>query len=149
MMKHTNKICALLLALVMVASLAACSAKDAAQDAKETETAQTPEAAAFEAGGMKFTVPAEYAGLVNVETDKDDMLFSVAEKASVEAADYEDAIRGAVSVGGDSDTIAAICGGMAEALFGIPEELRLQGLGFLDAEQTDIVSRFEAKYGAK
>ena len=40
---------------------------------------------------MKFTVPAEYAGLVNVETDKDDMLFSVAEKASVEAADYEGA----------------------------------------------------------
>lgn len=93
-MKHTNKICALLLALVMVASLAACSAKDAAQDAqdaKESEPAQPPEAAAFEAGGMKFTVPAEYAGLVNVETDKDDMLFSVAEKASVEAADYEGA----------------------------------------------------------
>ena len=70
-------------------------------------------------------------------------------EALFEAEDYEDAIRGAVSVGGDSDTIAAICGGMAEALFGIPEELRLQGLGFLDAEQTDIVSRFEAKYGAK
>lgn len=42
---------------------------------------------------------------------------------ALEAADFEDAIRNAISIGGDSDTIAAIAGGLAEALFGIPENL--------------------------
>lgn len=40
-----------------------------------------------------------------------------------EAQDFEDAIRNAISIGGDSDTIAAIAGGIAEARFGIPEHL--------------------------
>ena len=42
---------------------------------------------------------------------------------ALEARDYEDAIRNAISIGGDSDTIAAIAGGVAEALFGIPESV--------------------------
>jgi len=37
--------------------------------------------------------------------------------------DFEDAIRKAISIGGDTDTIACIVGSMAEALYGIPEEL--------------------------
>ncbi len=40
---------------------------------------------------------------------------------ALEATDFEDAIRNAISIGGDSDTIAAIAGGVAEAMFGIPE----------------------------
>lgn len=42
---------------------------------------------------------------------------------ALEAADFEDAIRNAISIGGDSDTVAAIAGGLAEALFGIPEDI--------------------------
>lgn len=37
--------------------------------------------------------------------------------------DYESAIRNAISIGGDTDTIACIVGGMAEALYGVPEYL--------------------------
>ena len=44
--------------------------------------------------------------------------------AFLEAEDFEDAIRNAVSIGGDTDTVAAITGSMAEAYFGIPEELK-------------------------
>jgi len=42
---------------------------------------------------------------------------------ALEATSFEDAIRNSISIGGDSDTIAAIAGGVAEALFGIPEEI--------------------------
>ena len=37
--------------------------------------------------------------------------------------DYETAIRNAISIGGDTDTIACIVGGMAEALYGVPQYL--------------------------
>lgn len=42
---------------------------------------------------------------------------------ALEADSFEDAIRNSISIGGDSDTIAAIAGGVAEALFGIPERM--------------------------
>lgn len=42
---------------------------------------------------------------------------------ALEATDFEDAIRNAISIGGDSDTLAAIAGGIAEARFGIPASL--------------------------
>lgn len=42
---------------------------------------------------------------------------------ALEADCFEDAIRNSISIGGDSDTIAAIAGGVAEALFGIPESM--------------------------
>lgn len=68
-------------------------------------------------------------------------------EAFFESTGFEDAIRNAVSIGGDSDTIAAIAGGMAEAYYGIPEELRDQEVTFLDAEQLGILNAFEARYG--
>ena len=43
---------------------------------------------------------------------------------ALEATDFEDAIRNAISIGGDSDTVAAIAGGLAEASFGLPDEIR-------------------------
>jgi ADP-ribosylglycohydrolase len=42
---------------------------------------------------------------------------------ALEADSFEDAIRNAISIGGDSDTIGAIAGAVAEALFGIPDEI--------------------------
>lgn len=53
-------------------------------------------------------------------------------QAFFESSDFEDAIRNAISIGGDSDTVAAICGGVAEAYYGIPTDIREQALMFLD-----------------
>lgn len=45
-------------------------------------------------------------------------------EAFFESNDFEDAIRNAISIGGDSDTIAAITGGVAEAYYGVPDEIK-------------------------
>jgi ADP-ribosyl-[dinitrogen reductase] hydrolase len=50
---------------------------------------------------------------------------------ALEATSFEDAIRNAVSIGGDSDTIAAIAGGVAEARFDIPEDIATQAWSYL------------------
>lgn len=50
----------------------------------------------------------------------------------LEAEDYEDAIRNAVSLTDDTDTQAAMAGVIAEAFFGIPEDLQSEGLKYLD-----------------
>ncbi len=55
---------------------------------------------------------------------------------------YEDAIRTAVSIGGDADTIAAIAGAIAEAYYGIPRQLELQVYDFLTYDFIDIINRF-------
>ena len=52
--------------------------------------------------------------------------------AFFESESFEDAIRLAVSIGGDSDTIAAITGSIAEAFYGIDEELEETALSYLD-----------------
>lgn len=68
-------------------------------------------------------------------------------EAFLESTSFEDAIRGAISIGGDSDTIGAITGSIAEAYYGIPAALRTQALSYLDEVQIDILNRFEKKYG--
>ena len=60
-----------------------------------------------------------------------------------ESTDFEDAIRNCISIGGDSDTIAAICGGVAEAYYGIPEDIQNTALSYLDDNLLDIVTAFE------
>lgn len=61
---------------------------------------------------------------------------------ALQATDFEDAVRNAVSIGGDSDTIACITGAIAEALFGIPQWIKDKVLPLLDERQLDIVTRF-------
>lgn len=64
---------------------------------------------------------------------------------ALEAADFEDALRNAVSIGGDSDTIAAIAGGIAEARFGIPASIAQTGWAYLPADmQVVMVRLYEA-----
>ena len=53
-------------------------------------------------------------------------------EAFFEAKDFEDAIRNAVSVGGDSDTLAAITGSIAEAYFGVPFDLQKKAESYID-----------------
>ena len=67
-------------------------------------------------------------------------------EAFFESTSFEDAIRNAISIGGDSDTIAAITGGIAEAYYGIPEDIRNRALTFLDETQLTILNEFESKY---
>ena len=68
---------------------------------------------------------------------------------ALEASDYEDAIRNAISIGGDSDTIGCIAGGIAEALYGIPKDIREKGMSYLPKELKDVVEEFELKYGCR
>ena len=67
--------------------------------------------------------------------------------AFLESTGFEDAIRNAISIGGDSDTIAAICGGIAEAYYGIPVDIRKHALTFLDQRLLGILNEFESSYG--
>jgi len=67
--------------------------------------------------------------------------------AFLESTDYEHAIRLAVSLGGDSDTIACIAGGIARAYYGgVPTEIRDQSLARLDDRLTSVVEEFEARF---
>lgn len=68
---------------------------------------------------------------------------------ALQATDFEDAIRNAISIGGDSDTIGCIAGGIAEALFGIPSHIRTKGLNYLPEPLRKVVEQFETKYGSK
>ncbi len=69
--------------------------------------------------------------------------------AFLESADYEDAVRNAISLGGDADTQAAIAGSIAEAYYGIPAETRKLALTFLDETMLTILNKFEAKFGIR
>lgn len=55
----------------------------------------------------------------------------------LEAEDFEDAIRNAVSLGGDCDTQAAMAGAIAEAYFGIPDDLQEEVFEYIDETLTD------------
>jgi ADP-ribosyl-[dinitrogen reductase] hydrolase len=61
----------------------------------------------------------------------------------LESDSFEDAIRIAISLGGDSDTIAAITGAMAEAYYGVPDDIRHKGLAYLDEELRSIYDQWE------
>lgn len=62
--------------------------------------------------------------------------------AFLESTDFEDAIRNAISLGGDSDTLAAITGSIAEAAYGVPENIKGQALGFLDGRLIEVYNDF-------
>ena len=70
-------------------------------------------------------------------------------EAFFESTDFEDAIRNAISIGGDSDTLAAITGAIAEAYYGVPGNIRKHALTFLDDRLLKILVEFENKYPAK
>lgn len=65
-------------------------------------------------------------------------------KAFFESLDFEDAVRNAISIGGDSDTLAAITGGIAEAYYGVPQDIKDKALKYLDEDLLQIVNHFYA-----
>ena len=67
--------------------------------------------------------------------------------AFLEATDFEDAIRNAISLGGDADTLACIAGSIAEPYFGgVPEDLREAVLLRLDDELLAVVTAFQQRW---
>ena len=70
----------------------------------------------------------------------------VAIQCFYESEDFEDCLRLAISVGGDSDTIAAIACSIAEAYYGVPENIREKVLTFVPQQLKDILFRFEEIY---
>jgi ADP-ribosylglycohydrolase len=66
--------------------------------------------------------------------------------AFLEAADFEDAIRNAISLGGDADTLACIAGGIAEAYWGVPDIIEQRALGFLDDRLRQVVDEFNHRF---
>ena len=67
--------------------------------------------------------------------------------AFYESVDYEDAIRTAISLGGDSDTLACITGGVAQAFYGsVPEAIQQKVYAILDERLGDITRTFINRY---
>ena len=61
----------------------------------------------------------------------------------LEGENYEDVIRNCISIGGDSDTIAAIAGGIAEAYYGVPDSIADQLSCYLTPQLMEICASFE------
>ena len=59
------------------------------------------------------------------------------------STDFEDAIRSAISLGGDSDTLAAITGSIAEAAYGVPQELKDEAWAYLDEPLRSVLRRWK------
>jgi len=67
--------------------------------------------------------------------------------AFLESDDFEDAIRNAISLGGDSDTLACITGGIAEAFYGgVPDFISQKVMGLLDENLRSVTSKFRVEY---
>lgn len=63
--------------------------------------------------------------------------------AFLESTDFEDSIRNAISLGGDSDTLAAITGGIAEAAYGVPQWMKDKAWEYLDEPLREVCRRWE------
>ena len=66
--------------------------------------------------------------------------------AFLEADDFESAIRLAISIGGDSDTLACIAGALAEAYYPVPAEIITQTCAKLPPDLLNPLIAFEAQY---
>ncbi|MCB9498701.1 MAG: ADP-ribosylglycohydrolase family protein [Bacillales bacterium] len=70
-------------------------------------------------------------------------------EAFLESSDFTSAIKKAISLGGDTDTIASITGSIAEAYYGIDEKTRRKALHFLNPDQIKIILNFEQNFPYK
>lgn len=64
----------------------------------------------------------------------------------LESDDLFDTLRNAISLGGDSDTLAAIAGAVAEQFYGINESMRDHLLSYINKDLQEIVSDFYRRY---
>jgi ADP-ribosylglycohydrolase len=68
--------------------------------------------------------------------------------AFLEAESFEEAVRNAISLGGDADTQGCIAGSIAQAMWGIPAEIRTETLARLNKPMREIVEAFEGQFGS-
>ncbi|EMR04191.1 ADP-ribosylglycohydrolase family protein [Cesiribacter andamanensis] len=95
-----------------------------------------------------------YALPPSIERIREGYAFDVSCRGSVppaiqcflEAKDTEEAIRLAVSLGGDADTQASIAGALGEARWGIDEKLRQQIMGMLPTQMLEVLQQFQNRY---
>ncbi|MFN5658688.1 MAG: ADP-ribosylglycohydrolase family protein [Pseudanabaena sp.] len=67
--------------------------------------------------------------------------------AFLESTDFEDAIRNGISLGGDSDTLTCITGGIAEAFYGgVPQDIAEKALSYLPKAMREVVEKFRVRY---
>lgn len=78
-----------------------------------------------------------------VSTTDASLSCSMAITAALLGQDYEETVRLAISMGGDSDTVGGMAGGIAAQLYGIPDELAQHALVFLPAEMIAVINAFE------
>lgn len=64
---------------------------------------------------------------------------------ALQATDFEDAVRNAISIGGDSDTIGCISGSIAQALFGVPQNLVDYAMSLLPSDLKAVVEEFNKR----
>ncbi|MGQ1890009.1 ADP-ribosylglycohydrolase family protein [Thermophagus sp. OGC60D27] len=84
---------------------------------------------------------------IKISPDSDISPVQPAFAAFLEASDFEEAIRLAISIGGPSNTIASIAGGLAEAYFEhIPKSIIRKALSRLTPEMQTIMNAFEEKF---
>ena len=70
--------------------------------------------------------------------------------AFLESDSFEHAVRNAISLGGDSDTMACIAGSIAEAFYGgVPEEMKAEVKRRLPAEFIEITEEFEVRFESR
>ena len=62
--------------------------------------------------------------------------------AFLDSNDFEDAIRLAISLGGDSDTIGAMTGGIAAAYYGIPDKIARKALEYIPEDMIEVLNKF-------
>ena len=67
---------------------------------------------------------------------------------ALESISYEDALRNTISLGGDADTLAAIAGAIAEAMHGIPDEIKRQAEVRYLAEASDMLDVIKDVYSS-
>lgn len=67
-------------------------------------------------------------------------------EAFLEARDFEEALRNAISIGGDSDTLAAITCSIAGAYWGVPESIMKKSASYLDDRLSKILVEFDNRY---
>ncbi len=81
----------------------------------------------------------------HVETCMDSMPKAL--RSFFDGTSYEDVVRNAVSLGGDTDTLAAIAGAMAEAFYGMPADLIAECRYRVEKDMLEVIDRFDEYVG--